>query len=162
MGSGTRAGMESEDRDGEGESPSLVVFRCGTPVTLLRVVTCGSASLTKVMTSQSMALHWPSNTTVHLPSCIVHSPKSPSKKDIGGREVATNLACHRVMWLGKRVPKATQSLHVARLRVPKATQDVARHEGPKGDIKLACHKAMWLGTGVPKGRQSLHVAKQCD
>ncbi|KAI5343917.1 hypothetical protein L3X38_011793 [Prunus dulcis] len=40
----------------EGESPSLVVFRCGTPLALLRVVICGDASLAKVMTSQSMAL----------------------------------------------------------------------------------------------------------
>ncbi|KAI5347436.1 hypothetical protein L3X38_015315 [Prunus dulcis] len=40
--------------EGEGESPSLVVFRCGTPLALLRVVTCGNASLDKVMTSQSM------------------------------------------------------------------------------------------------------------
>ncbi|KAI5311164.1 hypothetical protein L3X38_045488 [Prunus dulcis] len=40
----------------EGKSPSLVVFRCGTPLALLRVVICGDASLAKVMTSQSMAL----------------------------------------------------------------------------------------------------------
>ncbi|KAI5353896.1 hypothetical protein L3X38_006790 [Prunus dulcis] len=32
----------------EGESPSLVVFRCGTPLALLRVVICGDASLAKV------------------------------------------------------------------------------------------------------------------
>ncbi|CAL2240891.1 unnamed protein product [Prunus armeniaca] len=40
---------------GEGESSLLIVFRCGTPLALLRVVTCSNASLAKVMTSQSMA-----------------------------------------------------------------------------------------------------------
>ncbi|CAL8989758.1 unnamed protein product [Prunus brigantina] len=39
---------------GEGESSLLVVFQCGTPLTLFRVVTCGNTSLAKVMTSQSM------------------------------------------------------------------------------------------------------------
>ncbi|KAI5356227.1 hypothetical protein L3X38_009122 [Prunus dulcis] len=42
------------DADCEGESPSLVVFRCGTPLALLRVVICGDASLAKVMSSQSL------------------------------------------------------------------------------------------------------------
>ncbi|KAI5316288.1 hypothetical protein L3X38_045464 [Prunus dulcis] len=31
-----------------GSLPSLVVFRCGTPLALLRVVTCGNASLDKI------------------------------------------------------------------------------------------------------------------
>ena len=40
---------------GEGEPSLLVIFRCGTPLVFLRVVTCDNASLAKVMTSQSMA-----------------------------------------------------------------------------------------------------------
>ncbi|VVA39746.1 Hypothetical predicted protein [Prunus dulcis] len=81
------------------------------------------------------------------------------------------------MWLGTRVPKATQD--VARqggaegdtklacrkamwlcTRVLKETQDVVRHGGAEGDTKLVCRKAMWLGMGVLKATQSFHLAAQ--
>ncbi|CAL2278340.1 unnamed protein product [Prunus armeniaca] len=76
------------------------------------------------------------------------------------------------MWLGTGVPKATQSLRVARRcgwarrcrRLHKACvsqSDVARHDGAKGNTKLACRKAMWLGTKVLKATQSLRVARRC-
>ncbi|CAL8161823.1 unnamed protein product [Prunus armeniaca] len=39
---------------GEEESSLLVVFQFGTPLALLKVMTCGNASLVKVMTSQSI------------------------------------------------------------------------------------------------------------
>ncbi|KAI5311997.1 hypothetical protein L3X38_041170 [Prunus dulcis] len=42
----TRMNQSAKDSS-EGESPSLVVFRCGTPLALLRVVICGDASLAK-------------------------------------------------------------------------------------------------------------------
>ncbi|KAI5343068.1 hypothetical protein L3X38_010944 [Prunus dulcis] len=50
------------------------------------------------------------------------------------------------MWLGTRVPKATQ--------------DVARQEGAEGDTKLACHKTMCLGTEGPKAK-GLPKARGC-
>ncbi|KAI5325448.1 hypothetical protein L3X38_034522 [Prunus dulcis] len=56
--------------EGDGKSSLLVVFQCETPLTLLRVVTCGNASLIKVMTSQSMASGWSRQA-----SCSVCPPK---------------------------------------------------------------------------------------
>ncbi|KAI5335349.1 hypothetical protein L3X38_025482 [Prunus dulcis] len=47
--------------EGEGESPSLVVFRCGTPLALLRVVTCGNASLDKRAMIETVRGGIPSN-----------------------------------------------------------------------------------------------------
>ncbi|CAL2254573.1 unnamed protein product [Prunus armeniaca] len=90
----------------------------------------------------------------------------------GSAEGDTKLACRRAMWLGTRVPKATQSLHVARRcgwarecrmrhKACMSQGDVARHEGAEGDTKLACRKAMWLGTRVPKVTQSLRVTERC-
>lgn len=32
----------------------------------------------------------------------------------GGADGDTKLACRKVMWLGTKMPKATQSLHIAR------------------------------------------------
>ncbi|KAI5344009.1 hypothetical protein L3X38_011886 [Prunus dulcis] len=121
---------------GEGESPSLVVFQCGTPLTLLRVMTCGNASLAK----GDVAGHQ-------------------------GAE-GIRIACRKAMGLGTRASKVTQSLHFCKAMcldtgVPKVTQGMARHEGAKGDTKLACLKAMWLGTGVQKATLSLHVTRQC-
>ncbi|KAI5317473.1 hypothetical protein L3X38_037180 [Prunus dulcis] len=86
---------------GEGEFPSLVVFRCGTLLALLRVVTYGNASLAK----GDMA-------------------KQENAEGKGDAEGDTKIACRKAM------------------RVPKVTQDVARHEGAEGDIKLPCRKAM--------------------
>ncbi|KAH0973979.1 hypothetical protein GBA52_015878 [Prunus armeniaca] len=53
-----------------------------------------------------------------------------------GTEGDTKFACRKAMWLGTRVPKATQ--------------DVARHESAESDTKLVCRKTMWLGKKVPK------------
>ncbi|CAL8169338.1 unnamed protein product [Prunus armeniaca] len=60
----------------------------------------------------------------------------------------TKLACHKAMWLGTMVLKATQG--------------VAWHGGAECNTKLACRRAMWLGTVVPKAIQGLHVARRCD
>ncbi|KAL6283778.1 hypothetical protein ACE6H2_014707 [Prunus campanulata] len=90
----------------------------------------------------------------------------------GNAKGDTKLACCKAMWLGTWVPKATQSLRVARQcgqalgcrRRHKACVsqgNVARHLGAEGITKLACRKAMWPGTWVPKASQSLRVARQC-
>ncbi|CAL2271594.1 unnamed protein product [Prunus armeniaca] len=78
-----------------------------------------------------------------------------------GVEGNTKLACRRAMWLGTKVPKATQSLCVAERcgwarrcrREHKACVsqgNVIGHEGVEGNTKLACCKALWLGTWVLK------------
>ncbi|CAL2278341.1 unnamed protein product [Prunus armeniaca] len=98
-----------------------------------------------------------------------------SQSDVARHDGAkgnTKLACHKAMWLGTKVLKATQSLRVARRcgwarrcrRLHKACvsqSDVARHDNAKGNTKLACRKVMWLGTKVPKATQSLRVAERC-
>ncbi|CAL8165638.1 unnamed protein product [Prunus armeniaca] len=98
-----------------------------------------------------------------------------SQGNVAGHDGAggnTKLACCKALWLSMKVPKATQSLHVARQcgrarwcrRQHKARMlqgIVARHRGAEGNTKLACRKAMWLSMKVPQATQSLHVARQC-
>ncbi|KAI5339268.1 hypothetical protein L3X38_018540 [Prunus dulcis] len=134
---------------GEGESPSLVVFRCGTPLALLRVVICGDASLAKARGCRRPKACMSQGDVARNGGAEGNVPRHEGAE-------GPQLACRKAMWLGTRVPKARG------YRMPKACMsqgNVARHEGAEGP-KLACRKAMWLGTRVPKA-QGCRRPKAC-
>ncbi|KAI5353899.1 hypothetical protein L3X38_006793 [Prunus dulcis] len=83
----------------EGESPSLVVFRCGTPLALLRVVICGDASLAK---ARGCRRH---KNCMSQGNGARHEGAEGNVARHGGAKGVT-IACRKVMGLGTRAPKA--------------------------------------------------------
>ncbi|ONI23039.1 hypothetical protein PRUPE_2G166200 [Prunus persica] len=81
---------------GEGESPSLVVFRCGTPLALLRVVICGDASLAKLLFSDN--LNYP---------CFALSSSKPNSISGVFNRTATNVGSPRSTYKAKVIGATT-------------------------------------------------------
>ncbi|CAL2230046.1 unnamed protein product [Prunus armeniaca] len=94
-------------------------------------------------------------TIIHMQYLYVRREILSCGEDMRGHRLMMT-RCRRHCLL-QMMARGCQRQHKARL----SQDNVARHEGARGNTKLACRKAMWLGTRAPEATQSSHVARQC-